>query len=131
MTDLILCGCGGKMGAAVRELASAREDCRIVAGVDLACQNSGLHFPVYRALSEVNEAADCIIDFSHPSTPVSYTHLDVYKRQTQQSRYFHAGTLRGDGMGDGVVAAEINRKNKHTQVNVDFFPSKRHFYKQL
>lgn len=68
MTDLILCGCGGKMGAAVRELASAREDCRIVAGVDLACQNSGLHFPVYRALSEVNEAADCIIDFSHPST---------------------------------------------------------------
>ena len=68
MTDLILCGCGGKMGAAVRELASAREDCRIVAGVDLACQSSGLHFPVYRALSEVNEAADCIIDFSHPST---------------------------------------------------------------
>ena len=66
MTDLILCGCGGKMGAAVRELASAREDCRIVAGVDLACQNSGLHFPVYRALSEVNEAADCIIDFLIP-----------------------------------------------------------------
>ena len=66
MTDIILCGCGGKMGLAVRTLISGREDCRIVAGVDLA-QKLSLEFPVYAALGAVNEPAQVIIDFSHPT----------------------------------------------------------------
>lgn len=66
MVDIILCGCGGKMGAAVQETVKNREDCRIAAGVDIAGQpQSG--FPVYTALEDVRERADVIIDFSHPS----------------------------------------------------------------
>lgn len=65
MVDLILCGCAGKMGAAVQAAVAAREDCRIVAGVDL--RGGSAEFPIYDELSKVQESADVIIDFSHPS----------------------------------------------------------------
>ena len=66
MTDIILCGCGGKMGAAVRNFAGQREDCSIVAGVDIA-GGGGLPFPVYASINQVKEAAQVVVDFSHPS----------------------------------------------------------------
>ena len=66
MTRLLLCGCGGKMGAAVQNFGRQREDCQIVAGVDLAgMPQEG--FPVYTGIAEVCEPIDVIIDFSHPS----------------------------------------------------------------
>lgn len=54
------------MGAAVQNFIREREDCEIVAGVDItgAAQEG---FPVYRSIAEVEHAADVIIDFSHPS----------------------------------------------------------------
>lgn len=66
MTDVILCGCAGKMGAAVQAAIRDREDCHIVAGVDVA---KPLHsdFPIYTSPSEVTESADVLIDFSHPT----------------------------------------------------------------
>lgn len=66
MVDILLCGCGGKMGAAVQAAAALREDCRIVAGVDLSA-GVNLDFPVYSAPDQVSEHADVLIDFSHPS----------------------------------------------------------------
>lgn len=65
MTNILLCGCNGKMGAAVRSFISQREDCRIAAGVDLTGGQPG--FPVYSAIGDVQEEADVVIDFSHPS----------------------------------------------------------------
>lgn len=65
MVELILCGCAGKMGAAVQAAVAAREDCQIVAGVDL--RQGAAVFPVYEDLAQVREKADVIIDFSHPS----------------------------------------------------------------
>lgn len=66
MTRLLLCGCGGKMGAAVQNFVREREDCRIVAGVDITgAPQEG--FPVYTEIGEVAEPFDVIIDFSHPS----------------------------------------------------------------
>lgn len=67
MTDIILVGCNGKMGLAVRELVADKDNCRIVAGIDLAV-SADCGFPVYISLSAVVEHADVIIDFSHPST---------------------------------------------------------------
>lgn len=66
MTELLLCGCAGKMGAAVRNIVSGREDCRIAAGVDLAPIK--LDFPVYSDIGEVSEPVDVVVDFSHPSS---------------------------------------------------------------
>lgn len=66
MTRLLLCGCGGKMGAAVQNFVREREDCKITAGVDITgAPQTG--FPVYTEIGEVPEPADVIIDFSHPS----------------------------------------------------------------
>lgn len=65
MIQLLVCGCGGKMGAAVQSFVAERDDCCIAAGVDLT--GKGGEFPVYRTVSEVNEHIDVVVDFSHPS----------------------------------------------------------------
>ena len=65
MIKLLLCGCAGKMGAAVRNFVNNREDCQIVAGVDP--RGAELDFPVYPKISDVAEQADVVVDFSHPS----------------------------------------------------------------
>lgn len=55
---LILCGACGQMGKNVAELAGGD----VVCGVDLfPCP---MPFPVYRTFDEINERADCVIDFS-------------------------------------------------------------------
>lgn len=66
MVDIILCGCNGKMGSAVQAAISQRADCRIVAGVDVTGQARS-EFPVYATPEEVQESADVLIDFSHPT----------------------------------------------------------------
>ena len=67
MTKIILCGCGGKMGAAITAIVDERDDCEIVAGVDVntSCSRS---YQVYSGIGDVTETADVVIDFSHPST---------------------------------------------------------------
>lgn len=54
------------MGRAVMEAVDSRDDCVIVAGVDLMTGFS-LGYPIYHEISAVEEAADVVIDFSHPS----------------------------------------------------------------
>ena len=65
MTDIILNGCNGKMGAAVSKAVNEREDCQVIAGVDLYGDNS--NFKVYRSFAELDVKGDVIIDFSNPS----------------------------------------------------------------
>ncbi len=65
MTKLIITGANGKMGRVIRDIVSKRDDCEIVAGVDLNTESDGL-FPIYPAISQVTEKADAIIDFSNP-----------------------------------------------------------------
>ena len=64
MTNIILCGCGGRMGKAIA--AAAKNDCTIVAGVDINASSTG-NFPVYEKISDFPGKADVIIDFSHHS----------------------------------------------------------------
>lgn len=66
MTNIILSGCNGKMGKVIANEVSQRDDCKIVAGVDIYTQSNG-DFPVYDDFSKVNETADVIIDFSNPA----------------------------------------------------------------
>lgn len=65
MTDIILNGCNGKMGTFVTNDVLYRDDCRIVAGVDLYGDN--INYKVYRSFDDVDVKADVIIDFSNPS----------------------------------------------------------------
>ncbi len=64
MLNILLCGCGGRMGNAVFAAATAAGD-RIVAGVDIA--PAAGPYPVYTSPEEFEGKADVIIDFSHHS----------------------------------------------------------------
>ena len=66
MIKVILSGCCGKMGAAVTNAVSNRDDVQIVAGVDIF-ESDKLPYPVFPAFSELPCEADVIIDFSNPS----------------------------------------------------------------
>ena len=54
------------MGAAITGIVNERDDCEIVAGVDVntACAHG---YQVYPRIADITETADVIIDFSHPS----------------------------------------------------------------
>lgn len=67
MVNIILSGCGGRMGRAIVAAASADDGCRILAGIDVnadavapACE-----FPVYQSINDLPDKADVIVDFSH------------------------------------------------------------------
>ena len=69
MTDIIIQGIYGRMGRALVEKIGAREDCRIVAGVDREAGRIG-EIPVYAGF----DALPCkgvIIDFSAPAGAVA------------------------------------------------------------
>lgn len=65
MTNIILCGCGGRMGRAIIE--SVKDGCTIVAGVDINASALSTGFPVYEKISDFPGKADVIVDFSHHS----------------------------------------------------------------
>ena len=68
MTNIILCGCGGRMGKTVIE--AAHTDYDILAGVDINASSvaQACSFPVYERISDFPGKADVIIDFSHHSS---------------------------------------------------------------
>ena len=70
MTKILLSGCCGKMGRTVTNIVSTRDDCQIVAGVDIV-EDSTLGYPVFQTFSEVQVKADVIIDFSNPALLMS------------------------------------------------------------
>ena len=65
MLNIMLCGCGGRMGAAVIAAAKEAGD-RIVAGVDIN-PAADSPFPIFGSPEEFAGKADVIIDFSHHS----------------------------------------------------------------
>ena len=65
MTRIILSGALGKMGKAITACVDNRNDCKIVACIDLA--NDESTFPIFKSFNDINVDADVIIDFSHPS----------------------------------------------------------------
>lgn len=78
MTKIILCGANGKMGHVIQSVVSGRDDCEIVAGVDLNTARDA--FPIYSSFDDVKEKADVIIDFSNPALLDS---LLAYSKKTK------------------------------------------------
>ncbi len=62
MTNILIHGCGGKMGRVVAELVKNETDCKVVGGIDPGMPE--LEFPVYPSCEACNAEADVIIDFS-------------------------------------------------------------------
>ena len=66
MTNIVLSGCNGKMGKAVTACINERDDCTIIAGIDLNTTMLS-YYPVFNDFADINQDIDVIIDFSHPS----------------------------------------------------------------
>lgn len=66
MTRIILNGCNGRMGQAISKIVSEDENAEIVAGLDISTEIEN-PYPVYLNPELCTEAADVIVDFSHPS----------------------------------------------------------------
>lgn len=67
MTEIILCGCNGKMGRTVAQKIETSSDCVTVAGVDVFTQTD-YRFPVYTSFKSMKNYKNAVIvDFSHPA----------------------------------------------------------------
>ena len=69
MVKIILSGCSGKMGHVITKCVENKENCGIVAGVDI--NKCDAPYPIFASFSEIDVDADVIIDFSHPSVLAS------------------------------------------------------------
>ena len=66
MVKIAITGANGKMGRVIANLVAQRDDCQVVAGIDLNDTQNG-QFPVVKYPADLAEKPDVIIDFSHPS----------------------------------------------------------------
>ena len=105
MTNIILCGANGKMGHVIQSVVIGRDDCKIVAGVDLNTDSSA--FPVYSSFDEIKENADVIIDFSNPAL------LDSLLAYSKQNKVPVVIATTGY---DDTQKAEIENAAKETAV---------------
>lgn len=78
MLQIILSGCNGKMGRVITDIVNKREDCVIVAGVDLDISQNG-PYPVFNSFKDIKCDADVIIDFSNPAVLDSLLEFAVQK----------------------------------------------------
>ena len=95
MIRIIMSGCNGHMGQVISGLVKDDPEAEIVAGIDLV-DNRDNGYPVFTNINDCDVQADAMIDFSSAKAteavlayctakkPVSYTHLDVYKRQHRE-----------------------------------------------
>lgn len=66
MVRIIMCGCNGKMGRVISDLAAEDSQAKIVAGVDFVTEQH-YDYPVFPSILDCNVEADVIIDFSSPA----------------------------------------------------------------
>lgn len=66
MTKIVITGAGGKMGKVIASLVKNRQDCEIIAGIDIIPAQFD-NFPLVVKPFDLEEKPDVIIDFSHPS----------------------------------------------------------------
>ena len=103
MTDIVIQGIYGRMGHALIEKIAARQDCRVVAGVDREAGKVG-DIPVYAGFEGLPKV-DAIIDFSSPAGAVAA----VRCRQRSALRHLlHRPFRRGRDRAGGC-----QRQNAH------------------
>lgn len=67
MTNIVICGANGKMGHTIFNCVQEREDCAVIAGIDLNTAKYA-DFPIVSRPSELEVKPDVIIDFSNPAS---------------------------------------------------------------
>lgn len=67
MTNIAICGANGKMGKTIYNCIKDRDDCKVIAGIDLYTEQYA-DFPIVSSPTELPEKPDVIIDFSNPAS---------------------------------------------------------------
>ena len=67
MTNIAICGANGKMGKTIYNCIKDRDDCKVVAGIDLYTEQYA-DFPIVDSPSKLTVKPDVIIDFSNPAS---------------------------------------------------------------
>lgn len=67
MTNIAICGANGKMGKTIYNCIQNRDDCKVIAGIDLFTEQYA-DFPIVATPAELPEKPDVIIDFSNPAS---------------------------------------------------------------
>ena len=65
-TKILISGASGKMGHAVAAAIDGRDDCTVLAGIDLNTKQYG-EFPIFDSFTALPEKPDVVIDFSNPA----------------------------------------------------------------
>lgn len=66
MTNIAICGANGKMGKNIYSCIKEREDCNVVAGIDVYTEQYA-DFPIVETPAQLPVKPDVIIDFSNPA----------------------------------------------------------------
>ena len=67
MTSIAVCGANGKMGKVVSKIISSKENCKVIAGIDVFTEKYA-DFDVYNSPFDMPIKPDVIIDFSNPDS---------------------------------------------------------------
>ena len=67
MTNIAICGANGRMGHNIFNCAAEREDCTVVAGIDIYTKQYA-DFPIVETPAQLPVKPDVIIDFSNPAS---------------------------------------------------------------
>lgn len=72
MKNILVSGCGGRLGSAIVSRIAESADSRIIAGIDVMAQSVAprYDFPVYASIDECAETPDVIIDCSHHTAAI-------------------------------------------------------------
>ena len=94
MTDIVIQGRGGRMGHVLCDMIAQREDCRVIAGIDLkdGDQNG---IPVYDSLEKLDGKGDVVIDFSSPAAvEKALPYCEAHKLPMDMFALLNTGTVR-------------------------------------
>ena len=82
MKQLIVSGCGGRLGTAIVRRIAEREDCAVAAGVDVRASDlAGEEYPVFAAPADAaGVEADAVIDCSHHTAVVPLLDFCIARR---------------------------------------------------
>lgn len=79
MKNVLLIGCNGQMGKVVQEAIFENPNVQLVAGFDREPRTDS-PFPIYQKLTDIKEAIDVVIDFSHHSMTVTTLDFCIEKK---------------------------------------------------
>ena len=147
MTEIVIQGIGGRMGHVLCDMIAQREDCCVVAGIDMKDgEQNGI--PVYDSLEKLNGKGDVIIDFSSPAAvekalPYCQTHKlpivvcttglseELQLKVVQLSRSVPVFKSANMSMGINVLAELCKRASAVLGVNYDIEIVEQHHHNKL